>query len=124
MKLQNINRTAAAGAVAALLAAGAGVAAIGAGAINLGPAAGGAALIQVRAGSHTVVFQPTRDDLVEAANNPQRAKDICASDAWLSETDTCATVLQHCAKKYVKSTVPVTAAFDVQGYMYSCTQQS
>lgn len=124
MPLLNRHRTAAAGAVVALLTVGAGLAAIGSGTIAFGPGAGGDAVIVVGVDSHTVVFQPTQGDLVKAARDITYDQGICESDSWLRVNPTCAQQLQSCAKQLDRSTIPVLATFDDRGYRYACTTQS
>ncbi|HEX3929331.1 MAG TPA: hypothetical protein VHW64_01415 [Nocardioides sp.] len=121
MKLQNINRTAAAGAVAALLAAGAGVAAIGAGAISLDGGTSGAAIVTSTGGNHTVTFQP--GELRSATNDITYDQDICNSDnALMGYSASCAKLLQHCAGQYVSDPGVVTVVFDHVGRVTSCAK--
>ena len=119
MKLREFNRTAVAGAFAALLAAGAGLAAVGTGAIALGGGTAGNAIVSGTGSARTVTFQP--DELQKAATDVTYDEDVCNSDNWLmSYAATCKVHLQDCAKTYYKDPGTVVVDFDRFGRVKSC----
>jgi hypothetical protein len=114
----NINRTAAAGALAALLAAGGGLAAVASGAIALDGATAGAAIVTHAPGTRIVTLQP--GELHSAATDPTYDEQIC-SDPWLAPyMSSCTTQLQRCAQQWERTPATVIAEFTDTGRLLSC----
>jgi hypothetical protein len=127
MKTTHRNRTIAAGALAAVLAAGAGVAAVGTGAIALGGGSAGAAIVTPGSGtgSGTRIVTMTADELNKVATKPAYSQQIC-SDPHLSIVQrSCNTLLPKCAMQWEKSPSTVVAVFDLNtGRVTSCNRAS
>jgi hypothetical protein len=123
MKTTHRNRTIAAGALAAVLAAGAGVAAVGTGAIALGGGSAGAAIVTKGSDSGTRIVTLRSDELYGVAHDTDNSKQVCSDPLLANVEGSCNIRLPKCAMQWEKSPGTVVVVFDLNtGLIMSCNR--